>query len=145
MKFEEVLREIIIEKDTSIQKISKETGIDDSVLYDYLHGSIPNVDYAMVLANYFDCSLNYLMGIDSEYKSIKFRTSYNIKVFSERYDALLEENKVSHYKICREKGLNYSSHYGWRRGATPSMTSLKIIAEYFCVSIDYLVGRTDEK
>ena len=145
MSFVDVLKELILENNTNIQEISKKTQIDDSILYDYMHGSIPNIKYAMVLANHFNCSLNYLMGIDREPNSFKFKSEYDISLFSNRYDELLKKNKVAHYKICREKGLNYSSHYAWQHGAIPSMNSLIIIANYFGVSIDYLVGRSDSK
>lgn len=143
--FSTSFRDIIIEKGTSVQEISKKIGIDDSVLYDYLHGATPNVDFAVKLANYFDCSINYLMGIDKSPNQIIFKNSYNITLFSDRYDNLLKENNVTHYKLYREKRLNYSSHYSWQHGAIPSMKSLYIIAEYFDVSIDYLIGRSDSK
>ena len=141
MQFSELFKDIMIEKDTNVQKLSKNTGIDDSVLYDYLYGALPDVKYAVVLANALDCSLNYLMGLDTDPKAVEFKNSYDISLFSDRYDNLLKENKVSHYKLCKEKGLNYSSHYAWKRGSIPNMHSLIIIATYFDVSIDYLVGR----
>ena len=145
MQFSEVLKDLMLDKNTNVQQISKETGIDDSVIYDYLYGSVPNIKFAMILANYFNCSLNFLMGIDEEPNSYKFKTDYDISVFSKRYDALLDEFKISHYKLSKEKKLNYSSHYAWQHGAVPSMNSLIIISRYFGVSIDYLVGRTDIK
>lgn len=142
MDFLNSLTEFMIINNKSIQDISKETKIEDSVLYDYLTGSIPKLTHAVTLANYMNCSLNYLMGIDDSPNKVKFKNSYDISVFSARYDALLKQNKVTHYKLCREVGLNYSSHYGWQHGSTPSLTSLIIIAKYFDVSIDYLVGRS---
>lgn len=138
-------QDIMIDRNTNIQEISKQTGIDDSVLYDYLYGAIPNVEFAVKLANFFDCSVNFLMGLDVEAKQTSFKKSFNIGLFSERYDNLLKENNITHYRLYKEKGLNYSSHYSWQRGSVPSMRSLCIIAEYFNVSIDYLIGRNDSK
>lgn len=141
IEFSANFKDILIEKDLSIQQLSKKTGIDDSVLYDYLHGAIPNVDFAVKLSNVLNCSVNYLMGIDEAPNLVKFKETYDISLFSSRYDTLLKENHITHYKVYREKGLNYSSHYSWQHGAIPSMKSLCIIAEYFDVSIDYLIGR----
>lgn len=141
IEFSTNFEDILIEKDINIQKLSKKTGIDDSVLYDYLHGALPNVNFAVKLANALNCSVNYLMGLDEEPNSVKFKDTYDITLFSDRYDNLLKENNITHYKLSREKGLNYSSHYSWRNGAIPSIKSLCIIAEYFDVSIDYLIGR----
>lgn len=143
--FSNNFKDIMLEMNTNVQEISKNTGIDDSVLYDYLHGAIPNVNFAVKLANCLGCSVNFLMGIDYEPNKTTFKNTYNIALFSDRYDNLLKENNITHYKLYREKGLNYSSHYSWQHGAIPSMKSLYIIAKYFDVSIDYLIGRSDSK
>ena len=142
MNFIDVFQELISDRKTDIQEISAITEIEDSVIYDYMHGSYPNIEHAVNLANYFNCSLNYLMGLDDKEKMTKFEKTYDIKVFPSRYAYLLNKNNVTHYKICKEKKLNYSSYYSWKRGSIPSMKSLMIIAEYLGTSIDYLVGRT---
>ena len=143
MNFSEFFKELILEKSITIQKISKVTNIDDSSLYDYLHGTLPDVKSAVKLANYFNCSLNYLMGIDDGPNEVKFYQTYDLTLFSDRYDKLLKENKIAHFRLHKETGLNYSSHYAWQHGAIPNISSLIIIAKYFNVSIDYLVGRCD--
>lgn len=145
MKFVEVLKDLLLEHGIGIQELSKGTGIDDSVLYDHIHGSIPQIKYAVSIANYFNCSLNYLMGLDEFPNDTEFKNNYDVSFFSDRYDGLLQENNVTHYKLTKLCGLNYSSHYAWRRGATPSMNSLITIANYFGTSIDYLIGRSDKK
>lgn len=141
MIFSEIFQDILLENNINIQELSRKTKIDDSTLYDYLQGALPTVKNAVVLANYFDCSLNYLMGLDDNPKDTKFNQDYDISLFSNRYDDLLNKSKISHYKISKEKGLNYSSHYSWQHGAIPKMSSLLIIATYFGVSLDFLVGR----
>ena len=145
MNFDVIFKDIMIENDTNVQQVSKNTGIDDSHLYNYLHGALPEIRNAVKLANEFNCSINYLMGLDEEPHQTKFDNTYDISLFSNRYDDLLKEHNITHYKLYREKGLNYSSHYAWQHGAEPAMSSLIIIAQYFDVSIDYLVGRTNKK
>ena len=81
------------------------------------------------------------MGIDDEPSTTKFKNSYDISLFANRYDDLLRKYNITHYRLSKEKGLNYSSHYAWKRGSIPNMSSLIIIASYFDVSIDYLIGR----
>ena len=134
MEFNDLFREIMIERNTNIQEISKQTGIDDSVLYDY-------VKFAVLLANYLNCSINYLMGLDENLNATKFKNTYDVSLFSKRYDELLKQCNTTHYKLSKENGLNYSSHYAWRHGAIPNMHSLITIAKYFDVSIDFLIGR----
>ena len=142
MTIKSTLNEFMIIHNKTIQEISKETSIDDSVLYDYVNGSIPKLKHAVTLANYMDCSLNYLMGLEDNPKEFPFKKEYDISVFAKRYDELLSRFNISHYFLSKEYGLNYSSHYSWRRGATPSLNSLVIIAKYFDVSIDFLIGRS---
>ena len=144
MEFSEVFKEILIEHDIGVKELSKRTGIDDSVLYDYFHGALPNIEHAVVIANEINCSVNYLIGLDDTPNKTKFKSSYDISLFSSRYDKLLQENRVTHFRLSKEFGLNYSSHYACQRGSVPKMCSLIIIAKYFSVSIDYLIGRSDD-
>jgi transcriptional regulator with XRE-family HTH domain len=62
----------------------------------------------------------------------------------ERLDALIEERGISRYALCREvEGLTHNSLYMWeRRGSVPGGNVLKSLAEYFNVSIDYLMGHS---
>ena len=143
VKFSDNFKDLMQERGVNIRSLSQELEIDDSSLYDYLYGALPSIEYAVRLANYFDCSLNFLMGVDDEPKLFAFNNSYDIGVFINRYNALLETNNTTHFKVSKICGVNYSSHYAWVRGSIPAMSSLIIISRYFDVSIDYLVGRSD--
>ncbi len=143
MIFKDVLNDLLVETNTTVQELSKLVNIDDSILYDYANGGMPSIKYAVVLANHFDCSLSYLMGIVDEPNTVNYSKNYDIGVFSSRYQKLLDDNKTTHFAVCKQSGLNYSSNYGWKRGSAPAMSSLIIIAQYFDVSIDYLVSRSE--
>ncbi len=142
--FKDILLDLIDENGTSISELSKLLDIDDSNLYDYKnHGAIPNVDFANRLANYFGCSLDYLFGLDENFKEVK-PAKVEPTLFFPRYLRLLEENKISHYKFCKNASVNTSSLWLWKKGSLPKMETLIKIATYFGVSIDYLVGRSDD-
>lgn len=47
--------------------------------------------------------------------------------------------------VVSELGIANGSTTKWKNGAVPSGKSLSKIAEYFGVSVDYLLGKTDEK
>ena len=143
--FFDVFSDFLEINNITVQDVSRATGIEDSVIYNYANNALPTVKHAVSIANYMNCSLNYLMGIDDLPNKASFEQKYDISVFSKRYDNLLKEYNVSHYNLSTNAGLNYSSHYAWRHGAIPAMTSLIKIAKYFDVSIDYLVGRSDKK
>ena len=143
MKFSDVLKELLEEKNITIPKLSKQLIIDDSTLYDYLYGALPSVKNAVKLANYFDCTINFLMGLDDEPKMFAFQYDYKIENFIARYNNLLTDANTTHFKLSKICGVNYSSYYSWQMGGVPAMSSLLILSRYFDVSIDYLIGRSD--
>ena len=61
--------------------------------------------------------------------------------FMERIDALCRERNISLRKMERDAGIGQGATTKWRQGAyLPANQSLRRLAEYFDVSIDYLVG-----
>ena len=64
--------------------------------------------------------------------------------FVDRFNALVDERNFSSYKIGKELNITDSLVGYWRKGERqPAMDNLIRLADYFDVSIDYLVGRTD--
>lgn len=145
MNFSEVFKDILAERNLGIQELSKSTNIDDSILYDYLHGTIPAIEFAVRLANFLNCSLNYLFGIDDIPDKIKFKQDFDLSKFISRYQEILLKNNITHYQVSKKSKLNYSSYDVWCKGGSPSLKSVYIIANYFDVSIDYLIGRSEEQ
>ncbi len=65
-------------------------------------------------------------------------------MFLQRLIELIERNGITRNKLLADLGLNKSSFFDWeRRGTTPSGEVIAKIADYFHVSTDYLLGRTD--
>lgn len=57
-----------------------------------------------------------------------------------KIEALLEANNVTAYRMCKELGLHTSSVTAWKQGLyNPSVTTLKKIADYFGVTVDYFL------
>lgn len=44
-----------------------------------------------------------------------------------------------------ELGLTRATVSNWKKGGAPRETALRKIADYFGVSVDYLLGKTDQK
>lgn len=62
----------------------------------------------------------------------------------ERIQDLLQKNSISAYKLSKIIGLNKTFLTDWKSGkANPSVDALSKIADYFHVSVDYLLGRTE--
>lgn len=66
--------------------------------------------------------------------------------FYDRYQQLCVEAGSSATGVAVSVGISRASVSDWKnKGAVPSASSLKKIADYFGVSTDYLLGKTDIK
>lgn len=139
--FKDVLKDLIVENNLSLRKIFLETKIATTRLSGYLKGSLPSIKSAIKLSNFFNCSLDYLFGISENKTNYSISSNYDLSLFVPRYEKALEENKISHWKLCQTSDLNESSLRKWKKGTTPKIDSLIIIAKELSTSIDYLIGR----
>lgn len=58
----------------------------------------------------------------------------------EKIDQLLRENNITAYRMCKDLGLPTSSATAWKQGQyKPSLASLKKIADFFGVTVDYFL------
>lgn len=65
-------------------------------------------------------------------------------MFKDIFKQLIYQNNLSAYQISKDTGISESLISQWKNGRQlPKYDSLKILADYFNVSGDYLLGRTD--
>ena len=56
---------------------------------------------------------------------------------------LMEEKGVTAYRVAKETGITQATLSRWKTGkVSPSIETLQVLAEYFEVTIDYLMGNT---
>ncbi len=66
--------------------------------------------------------------------------------FSERLLNLIKEKGITNKKMLDDLNINKNAIVSWvKRDNTPHGETLRKIAEYFNVSTDYLLGKTDIK
>ena len=64
----------------------------------------------------------------------------------QRIKDLLAENNISGAKMSRDLGFSNAVFSQWNTGKqVPSTKYIQKIADYFGVSVDYLIGKTDKK
>lgn len=64
----------------------------------------------------------------------------------ERFVQLLNEQGITAYQVYKDTGVSQSVLSAWKKGtSTPRPMTLKIIANYFGVSIAWLKGDADER
>ncbi len=106
-------------------------------------GIIPKPIILMRIADYFNISVEYLLGrTDNSYFS-KSSTNEN---FLTRYQQLKTENNLTDYAVAQKLHISTSYTTNWKnKNYMPSIVNLIVLSETFKVSIDYLLGRTDDK
>lgn len=65
-------------------------------------------------------------------------------MFWEKFLSLCSEKGVSPNGVCAELGLSNATATKWKNGAVPRNTTLRKIADYFDVSVSYLLGVVDD-
>lgn len=65
-------------------------------------------------------------------------------MFWETLTSLCADNDISPTALCSKLGFSNATATKWKKGATPHFITLKKIADYFNVSVDYLLGKEPE-
>ena len=65
--------------------------------------------------------------------------------FIERTTELRKEKNLTEKQVLLDCGLNKNSFGIWKQGRLPVSATRKILADYFGVSVEYLMGQTDER
>lgn len=142
-KYSEVLNDLLLDNNMTITDLSKVTGISKGLLSISLRGiSIPTIKNLIKIANYFNCSLDYLLGRSENMK--RYPEARAGESFYNRLMYLLSKNHIKYYELQKGRDLPKSKYF-WKKGSMPLVENLITIAEYFNVSIDYLLGLTDEE
>ncbi len=106
-------------------------------------GVIPKPVILIRIADYFNISIEYLLGrtdVNAFYKS------ENKVTFWERYNFLKELYNLTDYAIAQKLHISTSYTTNWKKkNYLPSIINLIELSEIFKVSIDYLLGRTDDR
>ena len=64
-------------------------------------------------------------------------------MFWNRFEGLCKENKCKPNNVMQALGLSAATATKWKNGSIPNGDALQKVADYFNVSTDYLLGRTD--
>lgn len=118
-----------------IQKeLAEKLKIKQNSYSDWENGkSEPNIEMLVRIADYFDVSLDYLMG--GKMKNITEEFSLCLK-------KIRMKRKLSQKQIAEELKISQQQYSKWEGGIiTPNAETLVRLADYFDVSIDYLLGR----
>ena len=136
----ENLKYLMTEAEISAPALAKATGIDASTILSLLRGEgLPYADTLVKLADYFQCSADYLLGLSDAPQEGAFKQR---PPFSERLTFLLQYFHVTKYRLEKDTHLSEKTVNRWHNGKTqPTADSLIRLAKYFECSVDFLLGR----
>lgn len=65
-------------------------------------------------------------------------------MFYDLYDSLCKQAQKKPYTVAKEIGLTNSNVAQWKKGSTPRPEVIKKIADYFDVSVEFLLGQNEK-
>ena len=66
-------------------------------------------------------------------------------MFFDRFEVLCRHKMVSKQKACLDCGLSRTAWNKWKAGAVPNGEALQTLADYFAVTVDYLLNGEENK
>lgn len=146
IKFQNRFIELADELDEkSKSKRAKIIGVSNTTYSNaYNYGIIPKTASLIRIADYFNISIDYLIGnTDDE----RFEKSLHNVPFKERLTELQEAENISTvYELSQRIHIHRNNIAQWNKlNCIPLIDDLSILADFFKVSIDYLLGRTDDR
>ncbi len=137
-KFQQTLKELLSSKGINRKQLAERIDISTSALNGYFNENLyPTSDILIKMSDFFEVSINYLLGFeDVELKNTN-------RAFIENYNTLLKDKNISIAKSLRDMNMGNKNYSVWKKGKIPKTYNLIAIAEYFDVSVDYLLGRSE--
>lgn len=141
--FQKRLLELIEEEHCSKYEFAERANVSKEVINRAcLFGIIPSLQSLIKIADHLNVSLPYLLArSDRE----DFERSADGATFCDRLPYLAAKVQKKYSEIAHAMPFPESYFHDWlRTGTLPSLDYLFSIAEYFHVSPDFLLGRTDD-
>lgn len=142
-KFSERLSDLMFDAGYNGLSLSQKLDCGYNTIYRYLQGErTPTVEMLVVLADFFNCSIDYLIGLEEENNTCKFN---KCPPFKDRLGKLLEKEKISQYRFEKNADIAHSTMGYWKNGKKkPNIDNIIKIANALDCSVDYVLGRTND-
>lgn len=101
--------------------------------------NMPSTRYLVMLANHFNCSVEYLLGRTDDFTEKDFK---QVSYFTNRLTEIMKNRNLRKIDmindgICRPGNFNI----WYKKKSDPQIETVIKLADYFKVTIDYLLGR----
>ncbi|HGK8013142.1 TPA: helix-turn-helix domain-containing protein [Streptococcus pyogenes] len=132
------LKELRKEKGLTQAELAQVINTNQSQYGKYENGKTNlSLENAKILADYFGVSPAYLLGLETEFEPVESRET--------QFQMLVKDRKLSLREISEDTGINYSTIGNYNQGTRiPNARNAAILADYFRVSVGYLLGYEKE-
>ncbi len=137
--FHDRLAELMTEKAVNTVSLASALGVSDETVRRWKNGQRDILLSQLVkVADYFHCSLDFLTGRSDTI------LDYQVQEMPPFYDSLrtvMAEKGITRYKLVKDLPIYDGYFTNWKKGMSPNILTLILLADYLEVSIDYLIGR----
>ena len=138
--FNNYIQDYLDKKNYNMSEFARMNNISDNLIKKWKTTQCPSIDCVIKIADYFNSSIDYLFG-NSNIKS--YINSVEEEKFNIRLTVLLKERNYTPYQLSKKLNVAASSAYAWVKESIPNIINIIAISNFFNVSIDYLIGRSD--
>ena len=134
MSFKENFTRLCNQKRESPTTVCKKLGLSNAAYSCWTDESIPRKSTLIKIADYFGVSVDFLLG----------KKETPAEIFWNKYIELCANKSVSPNAVAKKIGMSSEVVIWWKRGRMPQNATLKKIADYFGVPVNYfLTEETD--
>lgn len=146
-RFTERLKELMRLEQISRRSLSVKTGLQRKSILNWLEGKYyPRYDALIKLADFFNVSVDYLLGKDGINESKVVLSKCSIKDIPPRFlkilSSFMEEEGYTKYRLAKSLCMGQTTLTRWfTLGSMPETATLIKISFLMNESVDYLLGR----
>ncbi len=139
-KLSETLSDLISDSGLNLKETAAKIGISASCLTYYSNDERePTVETILKIADYYNCSVDFLLGRETEKQNLIFKPC---PPFSEQLAFLKKHFKCSSYRFYNGTKISKTAYYSWLRGEhKPTLKNIIDLADEFDCRVDFILGR----
>ena len=139
-KFGETVKELMDERNLTGKQLGLELGVAGPTITRYIRAErMPDINIFVLIADYFNCSTDYLLGRESDNQNLKFK---KCPPFTEQIEILAKHFSPTFSAFYKKAKIHESTFYEWKNGnSIPTLESIIRIADNFECRVDFILGR----
>ena len=141
-EYSERIKKLRLSKNLTQEEFAKQIGVTAHNVGDWERGKCePSLYYLKSISEKFNCSADYLIGLNNNICNSDIFNETNGKRLSENLKYLRSIKKVSQKKIASALSISATCYAGYEQNhRSPDIETLILLAKYFNVTTDCLLG-----